>query len=89
MSSFARLIRFIPSGASRPLIGEPVDAALDVGLASLSSSSSIKVEVFSGSSVLSPGKRTGQIETVQRLLSPLAIEEVGSIRCIGTNVSRR
>lgn len=88
--SWSRLIRFIPSSATssrRALIGEPLDAALDVGLASLAEPSSIKVAVFSGQSVLEPGQRTEQVETVQKILSPLAQTEVGAIRCIGINVS--
>ncbi|PWN27906.1 putative mitochondrion protein, partial [Jaminaea rosea] len=87
--SWKRLIRFIPSsGPSGPLIGEPVDAALDVGLASLADPGSIAAAIFSGSSVLSPGERTGEIRNVSRLLSPLAQSEVGTIRCIGINYLR-
>jgi hypothetical protein len=43
--------------------------------------------VFSGKSVLSAGEATGKKETIGKLLSPLTKEEVGSIRCIGLNVS--
>jgi len=43
--------------------------------------------VFSGKSVLSAGEPTGKKETIGKLLSPLTKEEVGSIRCIGLNVS--
>ncbi|KAK8870093.1 hypothetical protein IAR55_000663 [Kwoniella newhampshirensis] len=87
MSSFTRLIRFIPkssSTSSTPLIGEPVDPTLDVGVASYESKP-IEVDVFSGQSVLSPGEKTGRTEVVERLLSPLAQEEVGTVRCIGLN----
>ncbi|RKL13807.1 hypothetical protein BFJ68_g7038 [Fusarium oxysporum] len=66
------------------LIGEPVQASLDVGLASREGKD-ISVNVFSGRSVLSPGSRTDRTESVERLLSPLAQEEVGTIRCIGLN----
>lgn len=80
-------MRFIPkSGASEPVIGEPEDPTQDVGLASYNSEP-IKVAVFSGKSILSPGERTGKTVEVDRLLSPLAEEEVGTIRCIGLNVS--
>ncbi|KAJ7624716.1 hypothetical protein FB45DRAFT_924080 [Roridomyces roridus] len=80
-----RLIRFIPRSSSpRPLIGQPVDINQDVGIASRNGDE-IKVEVFDGSSVLDAGKPTGKIELVERLLSPLASNEVGSIRCIGLN----
>ncbi|WVR09295.1 hypothetical protein IAU60_006360 [Kwoniella sp. DSM 27419] len=81
---FSRLIRFIPSSSSEPLIGEPVDRDQDVGRASYSGDA-IQVEVYSGTSVLSPGDRTGRTESVRRLLSPLAQSEVGTIRCIGLN----
>lgn len=80
------LVRFVPKSApSSILIGEPVQASLDVGLASREGKD-ISVNVFSGRSVLSPGSRTDRTESVERLLSPLAQEEVGTIRCIGLNV---
>jgi hypothetical protein len=82
-------VRFIPkSGTNEPVIGEPQDASQDVGLASYNSEP-IKVSVFSGKSILSPGENTGETVEVERLLSPLAEEEVGTIRCIGLNVSLR
>ena len=43
--------------------------------------------MFSGKSVLGAGEPTGKKETIGKLLSPLTKEEVGSIRCIGLNVS--
>lgn len=46
----------------------------------------VAVNVFSGESVLSPGSDTGGVETIGRVLSPLAQSEVGTIRCIGLNV---
>ncbi|KAG5744892.1 hypothetical protein H9Q72_003496 [Fusarium xylarioides] len=84
-SAFKRLVRFVPKSApSSILIGEPVQASLDVGVASREGKD-IAVNVFSGRSVLSPGSRTDRTESVERLLSPLAQEEVGTIRCIGLN----
>ena len=86
-ANWSRLIRFNPKSApSQILIGEPVDRELDVGLASYSSEE-IKVNVYSGSTVLEAGQQTGKEEVVGRLLSPLAKHEVGTIRCIGLNVS--
>jgi hypothetical protein len=96
----SRLIRFIPRALSSsssssalssparatPLIGEPVDPELDVGLATYSNQD-VEVAVYSGTSVLAPGSKTGKREMVGRLLSPLARDEVGTIRCIGLNVS--
>ena len=47
----------------------------------------VLVKVFSGASVLAPGRETGQTAVIGRILSPLTVGEVGSIRCIGLNVS--
>lgn len=83
------LVRFIPrSNRSSILIGEPVDPKLDVGLA-LYQGKDVPVHPFSGPSVLNPGQKTEETEIIERLLSPLAQNEVGSIRCIGLNVSTR
>ena len=83
----AGLVRFIPrqQGAGA-LIGEPVDRELDVGKA-VRNGEAVQVRVFSGSSVLNPGSPTSAIETISRILSPLSAAEVGTIRCIGLNVS--
>lgn len=80
------LVRFIPKSGKSPVIGEPSDPSQDVGVAAYNSEP-IKVSVFSGKSVLTPGEKTGETVEVERLLSPLAEEEVGTIRCIGLNVS--
>ena len=81
------LVRFIPtSSPGRVLIGQPVSDTIDVG-AALRSGKEVAVNVFTGTSVLSPGQKTGQLDHVERLLSPLAAYEVGAIRCIGLNVS--
>ncbi|KAF7982218.1 hypothetical protein HWV62_29412 [Athelia sp. TMB] len=83
-----RLIRFIPRSSTqagvKALIGQPVNANQDVGLASRNGEE-VRVEVYEGSSILEPGKPSGKIETLERLLSPLTQSEVGSIRCIGLN----
>jgi hypothetical protein len=86
-ASWSRLIRFHPKSApSTILVGEPVDRELDVGLASYKGET-IKVRVFSGNTVLEAGQATGKEEVVDRILSPLGRSEVGTIRCIGLNVS--
>lgn len=80
-------MRFVPkSNPAKVLIGEPVDPQLDVGLA-LYQGKDVAVHPFSGTSVLSPGQVTDATETISRILSPLAQSEVGTIRCIGLNVS--
>lgn len=83
--TMSRLIRFIPHQGSSPVIGEPVDTDIDVGLATYKGEE-VKVDVYDGSSILAPGKPTGRKAVVGRLLSPLAKEEVGTIRAIGLNV---
>lgn len=86
-STYSRLIRFLPPNSTTPLLGEPVDPSIDVGLATYSSQP-VEVSVFSGQSILAPGERTGKKEVVGRLLAPLRKEEVGTIRCIGLNYVR-
>ncbi|PCG93333.1 Hypothetical protein PENO1_084060 [Penicillium occitanis (nom. inval.)] len=84
-SSFSRLVRFVPkSNPSKIFIGEPVDADIDVGLA-LYDGQDVQVKRFTGSSILSPGQATEDVESIKTVLSPLAQEEVGTIRCIGLN----
>ncbi|KAJ9139167.1 Fumarylacetoacetate hydrolase family protein [Pleurostoma richardsiae] len=85
MAHFTRLVRFVPqSDLSRILIGQPVEPDLDVGLA-LRKGLKVTAFVFSGSSVLAPGSTTSVVEVIDRILSPLASNEVGTIRCIGLN----
>jgi hypothetical protein len=79
------IVRFVPKGASSVLIGEPVDSSVDVG-AAVRKGEDVQVKVFSGKSVLDAGSPTGETAVIDRILSPLAQEEVGTIRCIGLNV---
>uniref|UniRef100_A0A8H7K295 Fumarylacetoacetase-like C-terminal domain-containing protein n=1 Tax=Bionectria ochroleuca TaxID=29856 RepID=A0A8H7K295_BIOOC len=82
---FSRLVRFVPrSDSAKILIGQPVSQHIDVGLA-LYQGADVQAEVFSGTSVLTPGEATGNVETISRVLSPLASSEVGTFRCIGLN----
>lgn len=82
-------MRFVPkSDPSTVLIGQPVQADVDVGLA-VRNGQEVAVKVFSGSSVLAAGTDTGATETIARVLSPLSQDEVGTIRCIGLNVGTR
>jgi len=83
--AFKRLVRFVPrSDPSKALIGQPEDDSIDVGVA-VFRGEDVPVKVFSGASVLAPGRETGQTAVIDRILSPLAVSEVGSIRCIGLN----
>ena len=82
-------MRFAPrSQNAAVLLGQPVDEEIDVG-AAVRDGKEVQVAVFSGSSVLDPGLQTDRVETIERILSPLAQEEVGTIRCIGLNVCRK
>ncbi|KAJ9613222.1 hypothetical protein H2200_003164 [Cladophialophora chaetospira] len=84
-ASWKRLVRFVPrSDRTKVLIGQPQDSHIDVGIA-LRKERDVAVDVFSGSSVLSPGQDTGNDAIIDRVLSPLASSEVGTIRCIGLN----
>ncbi|KAH8599295.1 hypothetical protein B0O99DRAFT_649892 [Bisporella sp. PMI_857] len=84
-ATFNRLVRFVPqSDSSVILIGEPVDEQLDVG-AAVREGKEVQVSVFSGNSSLSPGSKTGQIESISKILSPISLEETSTIRCIGLN----
>lgn len=96
---YSRLIRFHPYithkfefGKSDVLdvikIGEPVDPSLDVGglmYRGFPGDPTILINVYSGTSILSPGEPTGEQLVLGQLLSPLSQAEVGTIRCIGLN----
>jgi 2-keto-4-pentenoate hydratase/2-oxohepta-3-ene-1,7-dioic acid hydratase in catechol pathway len=83
--TFRRLVRFVPkSDSSKILLGQPADEKLDIGLATRKGEE-VAIQVWSGSSVLAPGKSTGETAIVDKILSPLAKHEVGTIRCIGLN----
>ncbi|GAA6025403.1 hypothetical protein JCM11491_005609 [Sporobolomyces phaffii] len=84
MATWSRLVRFVSGSDPTPLIGEPLDSQQDVGLAAFRGEQ-VQVNVFGGKSILNPGEKTGQTALVAKLLSPLAEEEVGTIRCIGLN----
>jgi hypothetical protein len=86
--SFSRLVRFVPrSDANAVLVGEPVNQELDIGLALRKGEQDVKVRVFDGTSALNPGALSDRVESIERILSPLSQQEVGTIRCIGLNVS--
>jgi len=82
---FERLVRFVPKGEDgKVLLGEPEDRSVDVG-AAVRKGEDVPVKVYSGTSVLSPGEPTDKVATIGRILSPLTVHEVGTIRCIGLN----
>jgi hypothetical protein len=73
------------SDSSKIFVGEPRDESMDVGVA-LRRGQPVEAFAWTGSSILSPGAKTERLEAVERVLSPLASHEVGTIRCIGLNV---
>lgn len=86
LASWSRLLRF-KDASGRTLLGEPVDSEVDVGLASFAGTP-IKVNVYSGTSMIDlEAQPTGEVVEVATILCPLTEPEVGSIRCIGLNVS--
>jgi len=78
----------VPKGenGSKVLLGEPEDRSVDVG-AAVRKGEDVRVKVFSGTSVLSPGSPTDKVAIIGRILSPVTVQEAGTIRCIGLNVS--
>lgn len=85
---WSRLLRF-KDASGRTLVGEAVDPDLDVGLASFAGSA-FTANVYNCTSILDLGaKPTGEVVEVKTVLCPLEAAEVGSIRCIGLNVSTR
>ena len=68
------------------LIGQPEDDNVDVGKA-LYEGKDVSVTVFEGKSVLSAGSPTDETVSIEKVLSPLGQGEVGTIRCLGLNVS--
>jgi hypothetical protein len=68
-------------------VGQPQDVNVDVGLA-LHAGKEVTVNIFSGTSVLDVGSDTGKTAVIDRILSPLTQNEVGTIRCIGLNVKK-
>ena len=83
---WTRLIRFLPTDSSTPILGEPTDSSMDVGLA-YAAKQPIKAYVLDGRVPWEVAKRTGEVKTVGRLLAPLSAEQCGTIRCIGLNYS--
>jgi len=84
-SPFSRLVRFVPrSDPNKIFIGEPESDSVDVGVA-VRNGEEVKVVVWSGSSVLKPGSKSDERAVIDRILSPVSVDEIGTIRCIGLN----
>ncbi|KAJ7668142.1 hypothetical protein B0H17DRAFT_1088258 [Mycena rosella] len=83
-TQWTRLIRFIAAETSQVHIGQPLDAALDVGLAA-HRGETIKAREIVGSALDPAASLSSTVLTVKHLLSPLAREEIGYVRCMGLN----
>jgi len=79
--NWTHLIRFIAEEDGQIHLGE-VDGKTDIGLASFNGEK-ITAKLIKGS--IYDGKVTSKTLTVKQLLSPLATEEAGLIRCLGLN----
>lgn len=85
---WSRAIRFIAVEDDSVHVGEPIDAQLDVGLATFAGDE-IKVNELAGASLLDLETQfTGNVLTVKTVLSPITEDETSSIRCVGLNVRR-
>ncbi|KAJ7461931.1 fumarylacetoacetate hydrolase [Mycena latifolia] len=81
---WTRLIRFVAAETAQVHIGQPVDPTLDVGLAA-HKGATIKAHEIIGSALDPAARVSGTVLTVKHLLSPLAREQVGYVRCLGLN----
>jgi len=79
-----RLIRFVAVETSQVHIGQPVDSALDVGLA-VHQKRSIKAFEIAGHTLDPSAQVTKNVLTVKMLLAPLATDQVKLVRCLGLN----
>ncbi|PFH46420.1 hypothetical protein AMATHDRAFT_155120 [Amanita thiersii Skay4041] len=85
-TQWTRLIRFVAAETSRVHIGQPIDASLDVGLAS-AQGRLIRAHEIIGSPLDPAAQVSNNVLTVKTLLSPLSKQEIGVVRCLGLNYS--
>ncbi|KZV64075.1 fumarylacetoacetate hydrolase [Peniophora sp. CONT] len=83
-TQWSRLIRFVAAETSEVHLGEPVDAAIDVGLA-IYQRQPVKAYEIVGSAFDPAAQVTKNVLTVKQLLPPLSREQIGSVRCLGLN----
>src|SRR5258706_1842845 len=85
-----RLTRFIATDG-RLLRGEPILPHADFDIGSTTSETKLKAKVIVGDDVYDTTGRTkvtDEIVTVQKLLGPLAKDEVPILRCVGLNYAK-
>lgn len=85
-----RLIRFIATDG-RLLRGEPILPHADFDIGSTTAETKLKAKVIVGDDIYDTTGRTkvtDEIVTVQKLLGPLAQDEVPILRCVGLNYAK-
>lgn len=84
-TSWTRLIRFEATDG-RILRGEPILPSQEDDVGLFNGNDQLRATVVEGSGAFHcDTRKTNEIATVKRLLSPLALDEVPIIRCIGLN----
>ncbi|WWC58904.1 uncharacterized protein I303_101449 [Kwoniella dejecticola CBS 10117] len=88
--SWSRLIRFIPSGSSSPVYGEPVASDYtDIGALADVGKLEAKIVKTDGSGPLSEtAVVTVEVVKVGSLLGPLSLDTCTDIKCIGLNYKK-
>ncbi|ETW84023.1 hypothetical protein HETIRDRAFT_449610 [Heterobasidion irregulare TC 32-1] len=81
---WTRLIRFVAAETSQVHIGQPVEAALDVGLA-ISQRKTVQAYEIIGSALNPDSQVSRNVLTVKELLAPLSREQIKIVRCLGLN----
>jgi hypothetical protein len=81
-SAPTHIVRFIAKEDHRIHLGQLVDTSRDVGLDSVEGKE-IKAQLINGS--ILDGEVTDKVYTVERLLSPVSMEDCNFIRCLGLN----
>jgi 2-keto-4-pentenoate hydratase/2-oxohepta-3-ene-1,7-dioic acid hydratase in catechol pathway len=88
--AWERLIRFV-STDGRTLRGEPILPHDDFDLGTVTKETKLQAKVISGEDiydVTGKTKVTDQVVQVQRILSPLARDDVDILRCVGLNFAK-
>lgn len=84
---WSRLIRFI-STDGRVLRGEPILPSADFDLGLTTPSTKLTAKVLAGDDIFDVSGKTHlteEIATVDKLLGPLAPQDVTNLRCVGLN----
>lgn len=86
-TAWQRLIRFVATDG-RTLYGEPILPSPDFDLGNTTAGTGLKAKVIAGTDLFDTTgatKVSEEVVTVQKLLGPLAQEDVPIVRCIGLN----